>query len=92
MSYVDAAAAQVIYILSAFIHEATDQSVVAENNAGDLGDVLVALILADVASMIHEAGHQIASPSFLLITLLYLKGKKTKVVSAQHTVSGQKNP
>lgn len=73
LSYVDAPAAQAVYILFAFIHEATDESVVAEDDAGDLGDVLVALVLADVASVIHQAGHQVSPPSLLLVTLLYLQ-------------------
>lgn len=73
MSHIDAAAAQVIDVLFTFVHEATDQSVVAEDDAGHFGDVLVTLVLADVATVIHQAGHQVAPSPLLLVTLLYLK-------------------
>lgn len=53
MSYVDAAAAQVVDVFFTFVHEAADQSVVTEDDAGHFGDVLVALVLADVATVIH---------------------------------------
>lgn len=69
---VDAAAVQAVDVVSAFVHEAADQPVVAEDDAGHLGDVLVTLALADVATVIHEAGHQVAPPSLHLVTLLYL--------------------
>lgn len=54
VSYVDAAAVQVVYVFFTFVHEATDQSVVTEDDTGNLGDVLVALVFTDVASMIYE--------------------------------------
>lgn len=73
MSDVDAAAAQAVDVLFAFVHEAADQLVVAEDDAGHLGDVLVALVLADVATVIHQAGHQVAPAPLLVITLLYLQ-------------------
>lgn len=73
MSYVDAATVQVVDVLLTFVHEAADQPVVAEDDAGHLGDVLVALVLADVAAVIHQAGHQVAPPPLLLIALLYLQ-------------------
>lgn len=73
MSYVDAAAAQVVDVFFTFVHEAADQSEVTEDDAGHFGDVLVALVLADVATVIHEAGHQVAPPSLLLVALLYLQ-------------------
>lgn len=72
MSDVDAAAAQTVDIFFTFVHEAADQSVVAKDDAGHLGDVLVALVLADVATVIHQTGNQVAPPPLLLITLLYL--------------------
>lgn len=53
VSYVDAAAAQVVDVFFTFVHEAADQSVVTEDDAGHFGDVLVALVLADVATVIH---------------------------------------
>ncbi len=73
VSYVDAAAVQVVDVFFAFVHEAADQSVVAEDDTGHLGDVLVALVLANVAAVIYQAGHQVAPPSLLLIALFYLK-------------------
>ena len=57
VSHIDAAAAQAVDVFFTFVHEATDQSVVAEDDAGHLGDVLVTLVLADVATVIHQAGH-----------------------------------
>lgn len=73
MAHVDAATAQRVDVVLAFVHEATDKSIVAEDDAGHLGDVLVALVLADVTPVIHQAGHQVAPPPFLLVALLYLK-------------------
>lgn len=72
-SYVDAATVQVVDVFFTFVHEATDQSVVTEDDTGHLGDVLVALVLADVATVIHQAGDEVAPPTLLLVTLLYLK-------------------
>lgn len=80
MSDVDAAAAQAVDVFFTFVHEAADQSVVAEDDAGHLGDVLVTLVLADVATVIHQAGHQVAPPSLLLVTFLYLKVSDTRRV------------
>lgn len=73
VSNVDAAAVPVVDVLFTFVHEAADQSVVAEDDAGHLGDVLVALVLADVAAVIHQAGHQVAPPPLLVVALLYLQ-------------------
>ena len=73
VSHVDAAAVQAVDVFFTFVHEAADQPVVAEDDAGHLGDVLVALVLADVAAVIHQAGHQVAPPPLLLVTLLYLQ-------------------
>ena len=70
MSHVDAAAVQDVDVVFTFVHEATDETKVAEDDTGHLGDVLVTLVLADVATVIHQAGHQVAPPSLLLVTLL----------------------
>lgn len=78
VAHVDAAAAQRVDVILAFVHEAADKSVVAENDAGHLHDVLVALVLADVAPVIHQAGDQVAPPPFLLVALLYLKVSDTE--------------
>lgn len=69
----DAATAQRVDVVFALVHEAADESVVAEDNAGHLGDVLVALVLADVAAMVHQAGDQVAPPPLFLIALLDLE-------------------
>lgn len=85
VSYVDAAAAQAVDIFFAFVHEATDQPVVAEDDAGHLGDILVTLVLTDVNTVIHQAGHQVAPPSLHLITLLYLKVRNIWQVRGEQT-------
>lgn len=72
VSYIDAAAAQAVDVLFTFVHEATDQPVVAEGDAGHLGDVLVTLVLTDVATVIHQAGHEVAPPTLHLVALFYL--------------------
>lgn len=64
---------QGVDILATFVHEATDEAVVTEHNAGHLDDVLVALVLCDVTAVIHQAGHQVALPSLLRCTFFYLK-------------------
>lgn len=73
MSYIYASTVQVVDVVFTFVHEATDQPIVTEDDASHLCDVLVTLVLADVATVIHQAGHQVAFPPLLLITLLYLK-------------------
>lgn len=73
----DAAAVQSVDVVAALVHEATDKPVVAEHDGRHLGDVLVALVVADVAAVIHQAGHQVAPPSLLLVALLYLKVSNT---------------
>lgn len=73
LSHVDAATAQVVDVVFAFVGEATDQPEVTKDDAGHLGDVLVTLVLADVTTVIYQTGHQVAPPSFLFITLLYLR-------------------
>lgn len=83
MSYIDAAAAQVVDVFFTFVHEAADQPVVAEDYTGHLGDVLVTLVLRDVATVIDQAGDQVASPSLLLITLLYLNVLNVQQVNRQ---------
>ena len=78
LSGADAATLQRVDVLSTFVHEAADQSEVAEDDTGHLGDVLVALVLADVATVIHQARHQVAPPTLFLVTLLYLMRMKSK--------------
>jgi len=68
-----AAAVQCVDGAPAGVREAADQPVVAEHDARHLGDVLVALVVAHVATVIHQAGHQVAPPPLLLAALLYLR-------------------
>lgn len=69
----DAAAAQRVDVVFALVHEAADEPVVAEDDASHLGDVLVALVLADIAAMVHQARDQVAAPPLLLLALLDLE-------------------
>lgn len=81
LSSADAAAAQGVDVFAAVVHEAADQPVIAEDDAGHLGDVLLALVVADVATVIHQAGHQVALPQLLCSTFFNLK-------EGQNTASG----
>ena len=89
VSHVDAAAAQAVDVFLTFVHEAADQPVVAEDDAGHLGDVLVTLVLADVATVIHQAGHQVAPTPLLLVTLLYLHAVNVKVTGQTQRHKGK---
>lgn len=79
LSSADAATVQDVDVVTTLVHEAADEAVVAEDDAGHLGDVLVTLVLADVATVIHQAGDQVALPSLLHSTLFNLGRKKTGV-------------
>lgn len=73
LPHIDASAVQQVDVLLAFVHESTDESVVTEDDAGHLGDILVTLVLADVATVIHQARYKVAPPSFFVVALLYLQ-------------------
>lgn len=73
-----AATVQAVDVLATIAHEATDEAVVAEHDAGHLGDVLVTLVLRDVAAVIHQAGNQVALSSLLRRTFFYLSGRRGK--------------
>lgn len=85
LSCADAAAAQSVDVVATLVHEAADQPVVAEDDAGHLGDVLVALVVADVAAVIHQAGHQVALPQLLRRTFFNLneEHRQRRVVEAK---------
>jgi len=68
----DAAAFQEVDVSLAVVHEAADQPVIAEDNGCHLGDVLMALVLRDVASVIHQTRHQEAFANWFICTLLDL--------------------
>lgn len=72
MSHIDAPTVQAVDVLLTLVREATDESVVTENDASHLSHILVTLIIADVATVIHQAGHQVAPSPLLLIALLNL--------------------
>lgn len=54
---VDASTVKGVDVLSTLVHEPAYEPVVTEDDAGHLRDVLIALVLRDVATMIHQAGH-----------------------------------
>ena len=86
LSYIDTAAVHGVDVLFALVHEATDEAVVTEDDAGHLSDVLVALVLADVGPVIHQAGHQEPLPPLLLVALFDLRtaGPNTHVNVTEH--------
>lgn len=53
LSHADAAAAQRVDVVTAAVHEAADEPVVAEDDGGHLGDVLLAVVVADVPAVVH---------------------------------------
>lgn len=55
------------------LHEAADQPEVAEDDGGHLGDVLAALVVADVAAVIHQTGDQEAFTQLLPRTFFNLR-------------------
>lgn len=48
---------QGVDVLSTLVHEPADEAIVTEDDAGHLRDVLVALVLCDVPTVIHQARH-----------------------------------
>lgn len=72
ISCADAAAAKGVDVIATLVHESADQPVVAEDDAGHLGDVLVALVVADIVAVVDEAGHQVALPQLLCCTFFNL--------------------
>lgn len=53
LSSVDASTVQFVDVVLALVHEAADQPVIAEDDAGHLGDVLVTLVLGDVGAVLN---------------------------------------
>lgn len=72
LSRADAAAAQRVNVVAAAVHEAADEPVVAEDDGGHLGDVLLAVVVADVPTVVHQAGHQVALAQLLGSTFFNL--------------------
>ncbi len=54
LSSVDASTVQFVDVVLALVHEAADQPVIAEDDAGHLGDVLVTLVLRDVGAVLYQ--------------------------------------
>lgn len=71
----NASTLQGVDVFSAFVHKATYEPIVAEDDAGHLGDVLMALAFCDVGAVVHQAGHQIAFPPLLICTLFQLRNR-----------------
>lgn len=69
---VDAATEECVDVFTAVVHEATDEPVIAEDDAGHLGNVLPALVVTDVATVIHQAGHEVTLPHLLSSTFFNL--------------------
>lgn len=78
LSGADAATFQHVDVIATLAHEAADQPVVTENNGGHLGDVLVALVVGDVATVIYKAGNQVTFPQLLRGTFFNLNGEKRR--------------
>lgn len=78
LSGADAATFQRVDVIATLVHEAADQPVVAENDGGHLGDVLVALVVGDVATVIYKAGNQVTFPQLLRGTFFNLSGEKRR--------------
>lgn len=76
----NAATFQEIDVSLAVVHEATDQPIIAEDNGCHFSDVLMALVLSDVASVIHQTRHQEAFTNGFICTLLDLL-KENKNIS-----------
>lgn len=73
LSSVDASTVQFVDVVLALVHEAADQPVIAEDDAGHLGDVLAALVLGDVGAVFYQTRHQVTLPTLLTRTLLNLQ-------------------
>lgn len=78
LSSADATTMQHVDVLAALVHEPADEPEVTEDDRGHFGDILVALPLADVATVIHQAGHQIALALFLFCAFFDLWSKFIK--------------
>lgn len=70
---------QGVDVLSALVHESAYKAEVTEDDAGHLRDVLTALVLGDVATVIHQAGHEIALTSLFSCTFFNLEPENKTV-------------
>lgn len=75
---------QHVDVLTTLVHEPTDEPEVTEDDRGHFGDVLVALPLADVATMIHQTGHKIALTLLLLCAFFDLWNRAIKKQQQQN--------
>lgn len=69
---VDAATEQSVDVFTAVVHEATDEPVITEDDAGHLGNVLPAFVVTDIATVIHQARHEVTLPQLLGSTFFNL--------------------
>lgn len=72
----DTATFQNVDIIFAVIHEATNQTVITENDSCHFGNVLVTLIFSYVASVIHQAGNHVTFTNWFFSTFFNLLKKK----------------
>lgn len=90
---VDAATEESVDVFTAVVHEATDEPVIAEDDAGHLGNVLPALVVTDVATVIHQAGHEVTLPQLLSSTFFNLhmgqEVKSDQVIELQQSKEQQ---
>lgn len=70
---------QRVDVVSTLVHEATYEPVVTEDDAGHLGDVLIALVLGDVAAVIYQTGHYVAFTSLFNCAFFNLDREKKNV-------------
>lgn len=75
-SKTDTATFQNVDIIFAVIHEATNQTVITENDSCHFGNVLVTLIFSYVASVIHQAGNHVTFTNWFFSTFFNLLKKK----------------
>lgn len=77
---VDAATEESVDVFTAVVHEATDEPVIAKDDAGHLGNILPALVVTDIATVIHQAGHEVTLPQLLSSTFFNLQmGQKVRL-------------
>lgn len=67
---------QSVDVFLTFVQEAANQPIVTVDDAGHLGDELVALVVGDVTTVIHQAGDEVALPPLLYSAFFNLSGEE----------------
>lgn len=78
LSRIDTSTVKCVDVLTTFVHKAANKAVIAEDDGGHFSDVLTAVVLADVATVINQTGHKVALPLLLLGTFLNLDKSVTQ--------------